>query len=129
MASKEEEIKAGNDLVDTKNEQLAVADEKNAQSKETLVDTQNTLDADVKFLTNLKEQCQNMDSEYEQRTVTRQQEIGAVGKALEFLNSDEAHDLFSRSISFVQIASKLKSKSVCRFPSSLLMQLKRLVTQ
>ena len=41
--------------------------------------------------------CVNLDSEFEQRTKTRQQEMKAVTKALQFLNSDEAHDLFSRT--------------------------------
>jgi hypothetical protein len=109
-ATKEKEIAAATEQVDTKSQQLAKADEKLAESKENLQNSQNTLAADMKFLANLKEQCENMDSEYEERTVTRQQEIGAVGKALEFLNSDEAHDLFSRSFSFIQVKSKLQSQ-------------------
>jgi len=105
-ATKDDEIKAGNDQLDKKSEQLAQSDVKNANSKESLVDTQNVLAADIKFLANLKEQCGMMDAEYEERTQTRQAEIQAVGKALSFLNSDEAHDLFSRSFKFVQVSSK-----------------------
>merc|ERR1719311_1274693 len=56
-ATKDDEIVAGNDQLDKKTEQLATTDEKNAQSKEKLVDTQNVLAADIKFLANLKEQC------------------------------------------------------------------------
>merc|ERR1719310_1215173 len=103
-ATKEEEIKAGNDQLDKKTEGLATSDEKNAFSKESLVDTQNVLAADIKFLANLKEQCGNMDAEYEERTRTRQMEIAAVTKALAFLNSDEAHDLFTRSFNFAQVS-------------------------
>jgi len=51
-----------------------------------------------------------MDAEYEERTQTRQLEMQAVGKALGFLNSDEAHDLFTRSFNFAQVFSKLNSK-------------------
>ena len=47
-----------------------------------------------------------MDQEYEERTKTRQGEIEACSKALSFLASDEAHDLFSRSLGFVQVSSK-----------------------
>merc|ERR1719379_1697745 len=89
--------------------ELATTDEKNAQSKESLEDTRETLAADVKFLANLKEQCGNMDQEYEERTKTRQGEIEACGKALAFLSSDEAHELFSRTFNFVQVASKSTS--------------------
>merc|ERR1740133_480920 len=90
-------------------QELATADEKNAQSKENLEDTRNTLAADTAFLADLKDRCQNMDQEYEERTKTRQLEIAAVGKALAFLSSDEAHDLLTKSFNFVKVKSKSKS--------------------
>jgi len=111
-ATKEKEINAGNDQLDKKTEQLATSDEKNAQSKESLVDTQNVLAADVQFLANLKEQCASMDAEYEERTQTRHLEIEAVGKALSFLNSDEAHDLFTRTFNFAQLSMKVHSHKI-----------------
>lgn len=104
--AKKEEIKAGSDLVDTKTQETADTDEKNANSKKDLEDTRNTLTADTEFLMVLKEQCQNVDHEYEERTKTRQLEIQATSKALEFLSSDEAHDLFTRTFNFVQIRSQ-----------------------
>jgi outer membrane murein-binding lipoprotein Lpp len=63
------------------------------------------LAADTKFLGELKMQCQNIDQEYEERVKTRQAEIQACSKALAFLSSDEAHDLFSRTLGFVQVHS------------------------
>merc|ERR1719409_1403888 len=108
--AKEEEIAAGQSQVDTKTQELANTDEKNAQSKENLEDTQNTLAADTAFLANLKERCANMDQEYEERTKTRQLEIQAVSKALAFLASDEAHDLFTRTFNFVQVAASSKRR-------------------
>merc|ERR1719420_1687000 len=105
-AAKESEIAAGQDLIDTKTVELATTDEKNAQSKESLADTRETLAADTAFLADLKERCQNMDQEYEERTKTRQLEIQAVSKALAFLSSDEAHDLFTRTFNFVQESSE-----------------------
>merc|ERR1719355_365669 len=109
-AAKAAEIAAGTELADTKTQELASTDEKNAQSKESLEDTRDQLAADTKFLANLKEQCGNMDQEYEERTKTRQGEIEACGKALAFLSSDEAHELFSRTFNFVQVASKAHSQ-------------------
>jgi len=108
-AAKEAEISAGQDLIDTKTQELATADEKNAQSKENLESTRDTLAADTAFLADLKDRCQNMDQEYEERTKTRQLEIAAVGKALAFLSSDEAHDLFTRTFNFVQVGVTIKS--------------------
>jgi len=109
-AAKEEEIAAGQSQVDTKTVQLGNTDEKNAQSKEDLEDTQECLAADTAFLANLKERCASMDSEYEERTKTRQLEIQAVSKALAFLASDEAHDLFSRTLGFVQVSASSKRR-------------------
>merc|ERR1719364_413936 len=51
-----------------------------------------------------------MDQEYEERTKTRQLEIQAVSKALAFLSSDEAHDLFTRTFNFVQVQSTSRSR-------------------
>jgi len=108
-AAKEEEIAAGTSLADSKTTTLAATDEKKAQNSEDLEDTQESLEADTKFLANLKERCANMDSEYEERTKTRQLEIQAVSKALAFLSSDEAHDLFTRTFNFVQVQSSAQS--------------------
>merc|ERR1719198_2624010 len=108
--AKEDEIAAATDLIGTKTQELATADEKNVQSKESLEDTRNVLAADTKFLANLKEQCAKMDAEYEERVKMRQMEIQACSKALSFLSSDEAHELFSRSLGFTQISSTQKSK-------------------
>merc|ERR1719146_241220 len=105
---KTEEVAAGEAQIDTKTGELATSDEKNAVSKETLEETSNTLKADTEFLANLKEQCKNVDAEYEERTSTRQMEIGAVSKAMAFLSSDEAQDLVSRTFSFVQQKSNSK---------------------
>merc|ERR1719345_667219 len=104
-AAKESEISAGTDLAETKKQELATSDEKNAQSKENLEDTRETLAADTEFLSSLKQQCANVDQEFEERTKTRQMEIQATSKALAFLSSDEAHDLFTRTLNFVQTQS------------------------
>merc|ERR1719387_3069906 len=120
-AAKEEEIAAATDLIGTKTQELAAADEKNAQSKEQLEETQNVLAADTKFLANLKEQCATMDAEYEERVALRQQEIQACSKALAFLSSDEAHELFSRTLGFMQLRTSTNSKRRLRV-SKMLMQ-------
>jgi len=103
--AKEEEIQAGREQSDSKTTELADTDEKNAQSKQDLDDTRNTLAADTEYLASLKETCRNADQEYEERTKTRQLEIGATSKALSFLSSDEAHDLFTKTLNFLQQGS------------------------
>merc|ERR1719399_1330302 len=96
-AQKEEAVsqKDYDSIKATKTQELATTDEKNAQSKQDLEDTRATLEADTEFLMEVKAKCEAMDAEYAERTKTRQLEITAVSKALAFLSSDEAHDLFS----------------------------------
>merc|ERR1719464_322307 len=76
-AAKEEEIAAGQAQIDTKTQELADTDEKNAQSKEDIADTRSSLTADEQFLMMLKEKCQMTDREWEERQKTRQLEMQA----------------------------------------------------
>merc|ERR1719478_1561794 len=62
-AAKEEEIAAGQAQIDTKTQELADTDEKNAQAKEDVADTKKSLSADEQFLAMLKEKCQMTDQE------------------------------------------------------------------
>merc|ERR1719321_761659 len=101
-ASKEEEIAAATELKNRKAKDLAGADEKLANMKIDLDDTRAKLGADQQFLMMLKEKCEMTDKEWEERTKTRQLEMEAVSKALAILNSDDAHDTFTRTFTFVQ---------------------------
>jgi len=112
-AAKEEEISAGQAQIDTKTQELAEADEKNAQSKQDIEDTKGSLSADEQFLMMLKEKCSMTDSEWEERQKTRQLEMEAVSKALAVLSSDDAHDLFTKTFnpSLLQTASSSNRRS------------------
>jgi len=111
-ASKEEEIAAGKAQSEKKTQELAQVDQQLAQDKLDLDDTNASLSEDEKFLMNLKETCSMNDAEWEQRQKERQLEIEAVSKALELLNSDEAHALFTKTFApaLVQLGRKIKSQ-------------------
>jgi len=96
-AAKGEEIEAGKSQIETKTQELADTDDKHAHAKEDLKDTKRSLAADEEFLANLKDTCSMTDKEWEVRQQTRQQEMEAVSKALAVLNSDDAHDLFTKT--------------------------------
>merc|ERR1712050_524258 len=96
-AAKEAEIAAGQAQVDSKTQELADTDEKNAQAKQDIEDTRASLSADEQFLMMLKEKCQMTDKEWEERQKTRQAEMQAVSQALAILSGDDAHDLFTRT--------------------------------
>merc|ERR1719291_463218 len=95
--AKEGEIAAGQSQIDTKTQELADTDQKNAQAKEDSADTSKSLAADEQFLMMLKEKCQMTDKEWEERSKTRQLEMEAVSKALAILSTDDVHDLFTRT--------------------------------
>merc|ERR1719355_480700 len=94
-AAKEAEISAGQDQIDSKTQEKADTDQKNAQAKQDIDDTKASLAADEEFLTMLKEKCQMTDKEWEERSKTRALEMEACSKALAVLSSDDAHDLFT----------------------------------
>merc|ERR1740130_1547958 len=73
-AAKDEEIQASQEQVDTKTQELATADEKNAQAKQDSEDTTSSLAADEQFLSMLKEKCSTTDAEWEVRKKARQDE-------------------------------------------------------
>merc|ERR1719335_110095 len=109
-AAKTEEIAAGNDQIEKKTTELGTTDENNAQAKRDLEDTTAQLGEDTKFLADLKEQCANADQEYEERTKTRELEIAAVSKAMQFLTSDEAHELFTKTFNPSMLQARAASK-------------------
>merc|ERR1712204_93449 len=96
-AAKEAEIAAGQEQADSKTQELADTDEKNAQAKEDVQDTKKSLSADEEFLMMLKEKCSLTDGEWEERQKARQLEMEACSKALAVLSSDDAHDLFTKT--------------------------------
>jgi DNA repair exonuclease SbcCD ATPase subunit len=112
-AAKDSEITAGKEQIAMKTQELANTDENNANAKQDLEDTKNSLSADEQFLMMLKEKCSMTDKEWEERQKTRQEEMEAVSKALAVLSSDDAHDLFTRTFSpaaLLQKASTTDSK-------------------
>jgi hypothetical protein len=109
-AAKEAEIAAGQAQIATKTQELADTDEKNAQAKQDLEDTTNTMTADQEFLAKLKEQCSLTDKEFEERVKERNNEMEAVSKALQVLSSDDAMDLMSRTFSLVQATAMMTSE-------------------
>eukprot|EP00746_Dinoflagellata_sp_MGD_P155803 gnl/MRDRNA2_/MRDRNA2_85554_c1_seq2.p1 gnl/MRDRNA2_/MRDRNA2_85554_c1~~gnl/MRDRNA2_/MRDRNA2_85554_c1_seq2.p1 ORF type:complete len:687 (-),score=269.87 gnl/MRDRNA2_/MRDRNA2_85554_c1_seq2:39-2099(-) len=117
-AAKEAEIAAAQEQVKTKTQELATTKEKKAQAEQDKADTMETLDADQKYLVNLKEKCSLTDKEFEERLATRKLEMQAVSKAMAVLTSDDAMDTFSSTFSFVQKASVTRMKSKRRDDAS-----------
>lgn len=105
-AGKDDEISAATDQKNTKEAQAAETVEKLAQAKEDKVTAQETLEADEKFLADLKDRCGSFDADFAARKKMRSEEMAAVGEALSILTSDDAREQFSKSVAFTQVSMK-----------------------
>merc|ERR1719240_2133789 len=110
-SAKEAEIKAAQDKIFNKENENAEAIKKNAESKEDLTGTRGALEADTGFLAAVKKQCATMDEDWEKRTKMRQEEIAAVSDTISFLTDDDARDLMSKSLGFVQLRALSQRES------------------
>jgi len=106
-ASKLAEIAAAKKQLENKTVELAETDEALATAKTNLEETRGALSADEAFLLDLKEKCKQTDEEMAARTKTRNEEIQAISEAISILNDDDAHDMFSKTMGFVQVHAVL----------------------
>lgn len=105
-AAKEAEIAAGQDQLQAKRLELAEVNQKLAQAKQDLEDTESSITTDTTFQNMVKATCGNLDREFQARQQMRAEETQAVSQALSVLSSDDAHDLFTRTFNpaFLQVA-------------------------
>merc|ERR1719498_1067788 len=92
-----------------KETELADLLDKVAKAKEDIETTQNTLEADRKFVAETEKACAEEDKLYLGRVKVRNQEIEAIAQTLQILTGDEARSLFDRTISFVQMTMDEKA--------------------
>merc|ERR1719473_2472275 len=82
-----------------------------ADAKENMEDAETSLDADSKFLKQVIEMCGKMDTHFEERIKTRNLELSAIQEALKMLTADDARDLFTSTLGFVQLKSFKRIRS------------------
>jgi len=111
-AAKEAEITAGRKLIEETEADLAVFQEKHAQAMEELSATEDQVKTDKEFVVNLKKRCTETDAEYQERVKSRMEEITAVQETIAFLNSDEAFDMFDKTVNtaFIQVTAGSSTK-------------------
>lgn len=112
--AKKEEIEAALGMINAKTATLADTDERAAQQRQELDDTEDALNADNEFLPKVREQCALHAKDFEERKNTRALEMAAVSKATAFLASDEAKDMFTKSLGHTKRpeGGKLGSRSL-----------------
>jgi len=104
-AAKTGEIAAATKQKDMKETELADLLDKVAKSKEDIESTTEALSADEKMLQEASKSCTVEEEEYAGRTKVRSEEIKALGETLDILTGDEARDLMSKTLSFMQVAT------------------------
>merc|ERR1719197_2386775 len=109
--AKTSEIAAGEEMAKEKTALLGKTKVQLAEAKEDLEDTTGAMEADQAFLVDLKERCTVSDKEWEERSKTRALEIAAVGETIKILTDDDAHDLLSGTLSFLQLSSTRRTVS------------------
>merc|ERR1719388_291560 len=112
-AAKEGEMDAGTKQIEQADADFAEFSEKKAQAEEELADTEEQVATDKTFLANLKKKCAAADKEFAARSKARLEEIKGVTDTIAFLDSDEAHAMFDKTVNtaFVQ-ESKRKETSI-----------------
>jgi len=110
-AAKESEIAAAKASVDSKSEELADTNLRMAEAKQDLEDTTSALSADQKFLLDLKKRCAESDEQYVVRQKERQDEVIAISETIKILTDDDARDLMSNTVGFLQVSAVTHSVS------------------
>jgi hypothetical protein len=113
-AAKSEEISSGVALVKSKERTLAKTNVALSEAKEDHEDTTAALTADQAFLLDLRERCANADKEWAERSKTRQLEIQAVSEAIAVLASDDSHDQFAKTFSFLQVVDHAQGRKAAQ---------------
>merc|ERR1719162_2620033 len=108
-ASLEDENNKAKDTRDRKETEKAEAESMLADTTKAYEDTEKQMNADIEFFGQTKDACLDKHKEWTVRSDLREAELKGIDKALEILTSDEARELFAKSIKpgvgFLQIAS------------------------
>merc|ERR1719329_409919 len=105
-SAKVSEIMEAGKSLEEKTAELADTHQRVAQAKEDTELTNDQIANDTKFLKDLVKRCAKADEEYALRQKTRNEEMMAISETISIITSDESRDLFSKSMSFVQIRSR-----------------------
>merc|ERR1719207_510122 len=114
MTSKKSEIEAASKAIETKSARLGSVAVEVVQGKADLDKTTVAVEEDTKFKANLKTNCAPKQKEWDERQKTRADEIKAISETIEMLNSDDALELFKKTLpasaSLIQTSATTRSQ-------------------
>merc|ERR1719326_2775966 len=98
MTSKKSEIEAAGKAVETKSARVGTVAVEVVQAKADVEKTTDAVAEDVEFKANLKKNCATKQKEWDERQKLRAEEIKAISETIEMLNSDDAPELFKKTL-------------------------------
>merc|ERR1719387_982737 len=98
MTSKKSEIEQAGKAVETKSARMGTVAVEVVQGKADLEKTQKAVEEDTQFKANLKKNCATKQKEWDERQKIRAEEIKAISETIEMLNSDDALELFKKTL-------------------------------
>merc|ERR1719456_1273803 len=116
MTSKTAEIEAAGKAIESKTARSGAVAVETVQAKADLESTTKAVAEDKDFKANLKKNCATKQKEWDERCKLRAQEVEAISDTIELLNSDDALELFKKTIpsaaaaSFIQTAATTRSQ-------------------
>merc|ERR1719240_1017340 len=105
MTSKTSEIEAAGKAVESKTARSGTAAVETVQAKADLEKTEKALAEDMEFSANLAKNCATKQKEWDERCKLRTEEIKAISDTIEMLNSDDALELFKKTLPSAAAAS------------------------
>jgi len=113
-AAKMAETAAAEEQKGLKEDELATLLDRAAKAAADLESMKEAKAADEKFVAEMEVGCSTVDTEFAARSKIRGDEVVALGEVLEILTSDEARDLFARSVggaaSFLQVEASTRER-------------------
>merc|ERR1719395_469432 len=116
MAAKTKEVNALTKSIETKTVRVGELSVEIVQMKQDLSDTQQALLEDKKFLKDMDTNCATKTAEHEENMKLRGQELVALADTIKLLNSDDALELFKKTLP--ASASFLELKQASRAAAS-----------
>merc|ERR1719198_2100479 len=98
MTSKKSEIEAAGKAIETKSARVGTVAVEIVQNKADQEKTEKAVAEDVQFKANLKKNCATKQKEWDERQKIRAEEIKAISETIEMLNSDDALELFKKTL-------------------------------
>merc|ERR1719311_389424 len=98
MSSKSSEIGAATKAIETKMSRTGQVAVETVQAKADLQSTEKAVAADTDFKANLGKNCAVKQKEYDEKNKLRAQEMEAISETIKMLSSDDALELFKKTI-------------------------------